>query len=493
MTKPIRLAVMQFSHETVTFLPSETGIEAFTYPGSPCAGEALLQSDPRGYIGGFVQVAREFDGVEVVGLESPRWPKTGSGSGWVTEEAFEHFSARMLAGLRAQGPFDGVYLALHGAMAVRGIARPEAELARRVRAVVGPRVPIAGTFDPHGNEDEAFLDQADLAFAVKYFPHYDSHLQGQRAARMLVRTIRGSYRPVHAVIKVPIISATVVQWTGASPWSDLVQRALVWEARCPDAFVNVFFGFPWSDVPDGGMCIQVITNGDAGLAGRIARDMAGFAWRKREELLESTDIRPMAEAVAAAKVAVQQGQAPVVLADYSDRSGAAGWLLREIIAQDLGRTLVATIADAGAIEALRNQRPGTAVSLAVGGGEEASAGEPVRVEGRLRQILPRGEQTWALVEFGAGNVLVLSPWLVQVTDPAWVHELGLELSDFSVFAIKSRVHFRRGFDDSGFAPTILLVDPPEPFMGTTGLDALHYENLDLSQFYPYGEPKFPAA
>ena len=144
-------------------------------------------------------------------------------------------------------------------------ARPEAELARRVREVVGPHACIAATFDPHGNEDAEFLRHADLAFCGKYFPHYDSHLQGQRAARMLVRAIRGAYRPAHATVKVPIISPTVVQWTGASPWMDLVQRALTWEAREPDVYVNVYFGFPWSDVPDVGMTIQVITNGDAAL------------------------------------------------------------------------------------------------------------------------------------------------------------------------------------------------------------------------------------
>ena len=149
-------------------------------------------------------------------------------------------------------------------MAARGMPRPEAELARRVREVVGPRAFIAATFDPHGNEDEEFLRHADMAFCGKYFPHYDSHLQGQRAARMLVRAIRGGYRPAHATVKVPIISPTVVQWTGASPWMDLVQRALTWEAREPDVYVNVYFGFPWSDVPDVGMTIQVITNGDAG-------------------------------------------------------------------------------------------------------------------------------------------------------------------------------------------------------------------------------------
>ena len=104
---------------------------------------------------------------------------------------------------------------------------------------------------------------------------------------MLVRATCGAYRPASATVKVPIISPTVVQWTGASPWMDLVQRALTWEAREPDVYVNVYFGFPWSDVPDAGMTIQAITNDDddAALARRIADDMARYAWRRREALL----------------------------------------------------------------------------------------------------------------------------------------------------------------------------------------------------------------
>ena len=53
-------------------------------------------------------------------------------------------------------------MALHGAMAVDGIARPEAELAHRVREAVGPKAKLAGTFDPHGNEDAQFLRHAEL-------------------------------------------------------------------------------------------------------------------------------------------------------------------------------------------------------------------------------------------------------------------------------------------------------------------------------------------
>jgi microcystin degradation protein MlrC len=491
---PIRIAVLQFAHETVSFLGNDTTLQDFIYEGSPAKGEALLGSDPKGYMGGFVKVAREYDGVELVGIESPLWPRTGTGSGWITAEAYETFLGRMIAGLKAEGPFDGVYLALHGAMAVRGVPRPEADIARRVREAVGPEARIAGTFDLHGNEDDEFLRWADLAFCVKYFPHYDSYLQGERAARTLVRAIRGDYAPAHAVVKVPIISPTVLQWTGASPWMDLVQRALTWEAREPDAYVNVFFGFPFADVPDVGMTIQAVTNGNAELARAIADDMARTAWRERKALLGSTRVLTIPEGVALAKEAIARGDKPVVLADHSDRSGYATWLLREIIAQDLSNTLVATVADAEATRRLKEQgaKAGDNFDMDVAGLVDASAGQPVRISGTILAVIERNGQLWATIRFGRNNVLVLSTYLVQVMEPSALTWLGLDPGAFDAIAIKSRVHFRRGFHDSGLAKTILLVEPVEPFLGTVRLDGLAYENVDLTRFYPYGDPPFPA-
>ena len=494
MSNPsMRIAVLHFSHETVTFLKNDTTLDDFIYPGSPAGGEALLKWDPKSYMGGFVKMAREFDRVELVGIESPLWPKTYTGSGWVTREAYETFVGRMIAGIRAEQPFDGVYLCLHGAMAVRGVPRPEAELARRVRQAVGPQVFIAATFDLHGNEDEEFLKHADMAFAVKYFPHYDSYLQGERAARTLVRAIRGDYKPAHVTVKIPIISPTVLQWTGASPWMDLVQQALVWEAREPDVYVNVFFGFPFADVPDVGMTVQVLSNGNPELAAKISRDIAATAWRQRQALLGSTRVYPIPEGVSLAKQAAERGETPVVLADHSDRSGYATWLLREIIAQDLSHTLIATIADAAVTAKLKAQgaKAGDVFDMAVGGLADESAGEPVQIRGTILKAGEGHGQFWASIKFGRDNVLILSTYLVQIMEPFSLNALGLEIGAFRIMAIKSRVHFRRGFHDNGFAKTILLVEPTEPFLGTVRLDKLPYENVDLGRYYPYGNPAFP--
>jgi len=491
--RPIRIAVLYFVHETVTFLRNDTTLDDFVYEGSPAKGEALLAHEPKSYMGGFVKVAREFDGVELVGIESPLFPKTGTGSGWITREAYETLVGRMIEEIAATGPYDGVYLSLHGAMGVRGVPRPEADLARRVCAVVGSKAFIVGTFDPHGNEDEEFLRQADMAFTVKYFPHYDSHLQGERAARMLVRAIRGDYKPATVTQRVPIISPTVLQWTGASPWMDLVQRALTWEAREPDVYVNFFFGFPFADVPDVGMTFQVMTNGDPGLARFVADDMAAAAWRQRKALIGSTKVHTIPEGVSLAKQAMASGAAPVVLADHSDRSGSATWILKEVIEQDLSDVLIATIADAKAIDALAatGVKAGDPFDMEVGGLVDESAGAPVRVRGTVLNAVEGRGQLWVVVKFGRGNVLVLSRYLVQVMEPGSLGALGLDVSAFKAFAIKSRVHFRRGFDDSGFAKTILLVEPVEPFLGTVRLEGLPYQTVDLKKFYPYGDPQFP--
>ena len=90
------------------------------------------------------------------------------------------------------------------------------------------------------------------------------------------------------------------------------------------------------------------------------------------------------DGVALAKQAVAAGETPVVLADHSDRSGYATWLLREIIAQGLSNTLIATVADAAAIDALKGANAGDPFDMSIGGLADPSAGDPVRITGIVR-------------------------------------------------------------------------------------------------------------
>lgn len=487
---PLRLAVARFQAETCTFCPGgDTGIERWTRLRPPLEGDEVLTSGS--YTSGFTARAREYGNVELVGLRSPYEVFGSSSHSWNTEEAFEHFTDGIIADLEAALPVDGVYLALHGAMAVRNVPRPEAEIARRVRAVVGPDVPIVGTFDLHGNEDEAFLQHANLAFVTKRYPHYDAYIQGERAARMLIRLARGDYAATTAVRRPGIITPTVMQWTGASPSMDIMERARRWEARERDVFVSVFYGFPWSDVPDVGATVIAMTNDDPGLAERIAEDVSDYMWRVREDFAHR--VYPMPHvAVARTRAALESGAAPVALGDYSDRSGDATFILAELLAQGVGNVLFGTLRDERALAAIEaaDMQPGDVFDMAVGGFAGPASGQPVHVQGRLAW---RGEglgfEHIAAIGFGDNSMLILTPAYAQVLYPESLALGPIDPGDYQVFVVKSRVHFRRGFDETGYAKTIIVVDAPGPFVGTTRLDALDYQHAPLWDLYPYSEQR----
>lgn len=491
-SRALRVAVILYQHETCTFCPGgDTEVADWTRIRPPLVGDEVLEADE--YVRGFARQARDYGDIELLGITSPYEVFGGSSRSWNSEESFDHFMGLIMDDLRSQQPVDGVYLALHGAMAVRNVPRPEAEIARRVRELVGEDVPIVGTFDLHGNEDEEFLRWADGAFVTKRFPHYDAYLQGERAARYLRRVMSGSYSPTTATRKPPVITATVLQWTGKSPSMDIMERARRWEAREADAFVSVFYGYPWSDVPDVGTTVHVMTNGDQGLADRIADDMAEFIWRVREEFAHGTFPMPD-EAVRRAVRAVAAGETPVVLGDYSDRPGDATWILQALIDENLGRVLYAALRDEHAIEALAGAgaQPGDPFDMDVGGFTGPQAGRPVRIAGTLQYLGPLGPyQRVAAIEFGDGNLLILTPAYEQITDPDQLRFGPVDPDAYDVFVVKSRVHFRRGFDETGYAKTILVVDAPGPWVGTTRLDALDYRHAPIDRLYPFGDPANP--
>jgi microcystin degradation protein MlrC len=211
-------------------------------------------------------------------------------------------------------------------------------------------------------------------------------------------------------------------------------------------------------------------------------------------LLKTATVHPIPRGVTLAKEAVARGAWPVVLADHSDRSGSATWVLQQVIAQDLTDVLIATIADRTAVEAVvaKGLKAGDPFDMDVGGLADESAGQPVRIRGTIARVEHIAGRHWVSVTFGRGNVVLISEYLTQVMDPLDLKgPPAFTIDRFKVFAIKSRVHFRRGFDDSGFAKTILLVEPEQPYLGTVRLEALPYRHVDISKFYPYGDVSFP--
>ena len=88
----------------------------------------------------------------------------------------------LLKRLEAAMPVDAVALSLHGAGVAESYPDIEGDLVIAVRRLVGPSVPIVGTFDLHGNISDECAATFDYMVPVWYYPHTDMYERGDEAS-----------------------------------------------------------------------------------------------------------------------------------------------------------------------------------------------------------------------------------------------------------------------------------------------------------------------
>ncbi len=194
------------------------------------------------------------------------------------------------------------------------------------------------TLDLHANEDHELSDAADAVFIIKRYPHYDAALQGERAMRIMLRQIKGTYKPTMATRKPGVLTPSVYQGTGTSPAMEIMERARIWEERRKDVFVSVAYGFAYADVPDVGATVMVVTNNDQKLADQIADGHVRLHLEEARGRSPARRCRRRRKAWRLAIAAAKAGKVPVVVADHSDRTGNSTHILEELIRQGGRRT-----------------------------------------------------------------------------------------------------------------------------------------------------------
>ena len=230
-----RIAVGGFHHETNTFAPTPATYEDFVmadgWPGLT-RGDDMFATFRAKNIGmsGFLDVARECGWMVVPAL----WCQAGP-SGRPTADAYERVAGELVMRIQAagdSGPLDAVYLCLHGAMATEHLDDGEGELMRRVRAIVGPDVPLVASIDFHANVTAEMVALSDAMAAYRTYPHLDIAETGRRAARLLARIFETGTKPHKAFCHLPYIIPLTQQCTLIEPAKGLVERLAVGAAGC---------------------------------------------------------------------------------------------------------------------------------------------------------------------------------------------------------------------------------------------------------------------
>lgn len=489
----MRIAVASFSHETCTFCPEITTLEHWEEGEIRYGPDALdTEGEGQNYITGFKAAAEGEEDVELLGVLRAGWPATTGYGSWNTTEAFNVITNRICRRLEELRQVDGVLLALHGAMAVSNISRPEAEIVRRVREVVGD-VPIMVTLDLHANEDVELAHAADGVFILKTYPHLDSHEIGETAGRCIIETIRGDFEPEMAFQKPGIVSASIFQASEYPPMKHVYDRCREWESKGVYC-ASVAPGYAYSDVPDVGASVFVVADGDRGLAEEAAEDISELMWSLREEL--TRDLPGAEEGVANVIDMVESGEKPVVIAYHDDRLGDGTHILRELIYQDAKNWISTGIADPDVLEMLNEEHQvGDEVTVEVGGWMHKISGEPVEITGTIEYLGPlewvetgpmgkgaeREIDLIACIDIGDNRHVVVTERLYAPMSADPLKAMGLDLGDIDIVELKSRVHHKAYWDT--WSEVDYPVDPPG--LAPADLSNLEYDNLPWDA-YPIG-------
>jgi microcystin degradation protein MlrC len=309
----VRLALAGLSHEANTFAPVPADLEQWKRAGILEGDEIrAVHATARSIVAGCLAYAAQQPDVEVVPLVYSEITPMGA----MSSSAFEHLASRMVGALREEAPWDGVLLALHGAAVSQRYLDADGELIRRVRAAVGPEVPIGVTLDMHANVSPEMVERADVITVFQTNPHVDAFEQGLACARLVGRTVRGEIRPAMALADPPLMINILRQGTDDEPMASLLRVAREHERRAGVLAVFVIEGFPYADVPEMGTSVLAITDSSAQLASDTARSVARTAWMRRAEL--AGDGLGVDEAVRRAAAAAHH---PVVLLDVGDNVG----------------------------------------------------------------------------------------------------------------------------------------------------------------------------
>jgi len=409
------------------------------------------------------------------------WTSGGAG-GYVTSDAYERTVGELVGRLSQAMPVDAVYLDLHGAMCSVDFEDGEGELLRRVRATVGPNVPIVISLDYHTNLTPAMAALTD-GMAIYYtYPHIDRPETGSRAARILTTILERGKPTARAFRKPPFLIPLNFQCTMVEPSKSIVQKSAAGEGGdvldlCYGA------GFPPSDLHDCGP--GVIAHGYSQKAVDAAADkLAGYITE-----LEPAFAQPLLtpdEAVQQAMKIAAQATRPVVIADTQDNPGCGGTgdttgMLEALVRHRAQGAAICVFTDAKAAAAAHAAGEGAEITIELGGCTPLPDVHPFRgtfrvtkltdgrfvckgacVGGRAANLGPT-----ALLTIGGVSIVVAGKRM-QAYDLEIFRHIGVEPTAQKILVVKSTCHFRADFEP--IAERVLVAIAP----GAHLVDARRY-------------------
>jgi len=463
----LRIGIGGLWHETNTFAPGRTELADFVSYRLADGRQAMREA----FAGTATEVGGALDACAALGLEPVPFFYAGAVPGpTIAAEARRFLRERFLARLEEARPFDGLVLALHGAMVAEDAEDPESDLLAAVRERVGS-LPIAVVLDLHANPGDSLVDGADIALAYDTYPHVDPAERAWEAVRLLADTLVGDLAPAVAGRRLPLLTCPLAQATDEEPMRSLLGVVRRLEARPGVACASLVPGFAYADVPRLGFA--VLATGEPAAAEEAVEELAEAVWTRRD------DFRPALVPVEEAVERALRAPEPVVLADVADNVGGG--------APGNGTAILAELLIAGARGAVVVLHDPQAAAAATAAAVEVEVGEPpvavrghVRFAGDARYRRTGSYMTGQEVDMGrcvvveAGGVeVVLTSRRVMPFDSDHLRAVGIDPAARRILVAKSAIAWRAAF--GGVAAEAVYVDTPG--VCTCRLETLPYRRV----------------
>ncbi|MEX0288504.1 MAG: M81 family metallopeptidase [Flavobacteriaceae bacterium] len=337
--------------------------------------------------------------------------------GMVTREAYEKLVTQTLDMLKENGPYDGLFFDIHGAMSVEGLDDPEGDLIVRVREVIGKEPIISTSMDLHGNVSKKLAQHSDLITCYRMAPHEDAIESKKRAVdNLLDRLETGKGKPAFkAWIPVPILLPGEKTSTRIEPGKSLYAK--VDPVTQAEGVIDaaIWIGYAWADEPRN-HAVVMTTGDDKEAVSAAAEKLAKAFWDARHQF---EFVAPVASLEESLNMAIASEKIPFMISDMGDNPTAGGagdvtWTLKEILERPEfkkanGPSLIyASIPGPELVEKAIEAGIGSQVSGLAGAAIDDRYAPPLLLSGTVEAIEQgdRHAETEVVIKIGSVHVIV---------------------------------------------------------------------------------------
>ena len=397
--------------------------------------------------------------------------------GPVDEGFFRSTLAAMRARLAAAGKIDAVYISNHGAMVSTAGPDPDGELYAMVRDVVGLRTPVVSTVDLHANISERMVANVDALVSYRTNPHMDQAERAADAARLLQSFLHGK-RSTRAFVRLPLTPASVTLLTREGPYADAIAYG---QTKLGKGVLDVSIvgGFVFGDTPKNG--VAVVVNGERGTDVRgVALDIGARIWGERKRFVKR--LTPVEDAM--------RFPGKSIWSDAGDNPGGGGTgktatLLRTLHEAGAEGVLYGNFFEPELVVEARKAGEGATFTAHFSEGFSAKARVKKLTDGQC--VGRRGIWAGRALDLGptcaleiGGIAVVCISKRKQCADPVFFEMHGLDIRAARVVVVKSRGHFRGGFDE--FFPPERVLEVDTPGLTSPVIERLEFKGLPRPVF-----------